>query len=235
MRGIRTLAIVAVVVVLGVLVALPAQAAQAAQAGQAGQAAQAGQATEAGTASAGSANVVRNGHTYTVPSVGACSLAGALHGTSSGVTDVGIVAYGPANSTCAADATAHTSKSLANGTNFTLSVLQSYGGPTIKVANYQVSCSATTGGTNAAWQFSGLSGITIPQQIPNNYVVPVKTANGHLLANVILNEVILPDPNDGSITLNMMHIVLFPTGTTPGQTPLSGNVYVGSTACSPTP
>jgi hypothetical protein len=226
------LAIVAVVIVLGVLVALPAQAGQTGQTGQAGPA---GQGTEAGTASAGSANVVRNGHTYTVPSVGACSLAGALHGTSAGVTDVGIVAYGPANSTCAADATAHTSKSLANGTNFTLSALQSYGGPTIKVANYQVSCSATTGGTNAAWQFSGLSGITIPQQIPNNYVVPVKTANGHLLANVILNEVILPDPNDGSITLNMMHIVLFPTGTTPGQIPLSGNVYVGSTACSPTP
>jgi hypothetical protein len=220
MRGIRTLAIVAVVVVLGVLVTAPAQAAQA---------------TDAGTASAGAANVIRNGHTYTVPSVGVCSLAGAQHGTSPGVTDAGIVAYGPATSTCTTDATAHTSQSTAKGTNFTLSVLQSYGGPTIKVANYQVSCTATTGGTNAAWQFGGLSGITIPQQIPNNFVVAVKTANGHLLANVILNEVILPDPNDGSITLNMMHIVLFPTGTTPGQIPLTGDVYVGKTACSPTP
>jgi hypothetical protein len=213
------LAIVAVVVVLGVLVAVPAQA---------------GQATAAGTASAGSAQVVRDGHAFTVPSVGACSLAGALHGSSSGVTDVGIVSFGSANSTCAVDATAHTSKSVANGTNFTLSALQSYGGPTIKVANYQVSCSATTGGTNAAWQFSGLSGISIPQQVPNNYVVPVKTANGRLLANVVLNEVILPNPNDGSITLNMIHIVLFPGGVGPGQIPLSGDVYVGSTACSPT-
>jgi hypothetical protein len=219
MRGIRMLAIVAVVVVLGVLVAVPAQA---------------GQATAAGTASAGSAQVVRNGHTFTVPSVGACSLDGALHGSSAGVTDVGIVAYGSANSTCAVDAVAHTSKSVANGTNFTLSALQSYGGPTIKVANYQVTCSATTGGTNAAWQFSGLSGISIPQQVPNNFVVPVKTAGGRLLANVILNEVILPDPNDGSITLNMMHIVLFPGGVGAGQIPLSGDVYVGSTACSPT-
>jgi hypothetical protein len=220
MRGIRTLAIVAVVLVLGTLVTAPAQAAQT---------------TDAGTASAGAANVVRNGHTYAVPSVGACSLTTTQHGTSPGVTDVGIVSYGPANSTCAADTTAHTSKAVANGTNFTLSVLQSYGGPTIKVANYQVSCTATTSGTNAAWQFSGLSGITIPQQIPNNYVVSVKTANGHLLANVTLNEVILPNPNDGSITLNMMHIALFPTGTLPGQIPLSGDVYVGQTACSPTP
>jgi hypothetical protein len=219
MHGIRTLAIVAVVVVLGVLVTAPAQAAQA---------------TAAGTASAGSANVIRNGHTYTVPPVGECSLAGAPDGRSSGATETGVVAYGQASSTCTTDPTAHTSHSVAKGTNFTLSVLQSYGGPTIKVANYQVTCTATTGGTNAAWQFGGLSGITIPQQIPNNYVVPVKTTNGQLLANVILNEVILPNPNDGSITLNMMHIVLFPTGTPPGQIPLTGDVYVGRTACSPT-
>ena len=220
MRGIRTLAIVAVVVVLAVLVAVPAQASQA---------------TDAGTASAGSANVVRNGHPSAVPSVGACSLTGPQHNSSTGAIDAGVVTYGAANATCGADATAHTSKSVANGTNFALSALQSYGGPTIKIANYQVTCSATTGGTNASWQFSGLSGITTPQQIPNNYVIPVKSANGRLLANVILNEVILPDPNDGSITLNMMHIVLFPTGTAPGQIPLSGDIYVGSTACSPTP
>src|SRR5437588_11514956 len=100
MRGIRTLAIVAVVVVLGVLVTAPAQAAQA---------------TDAGTASAGSANVIRNGHTYTVPSVGTCSLAGAQHGTSPRLTDVGIVAYAPANSTCASDATPPPRRRLAHG------------------------------------------------------------------------------------------------------------------------
>jgi hypothetical protein len=47
--------------------------------------------------------------------------------------------------------------------------------------------------------------------------------------------VILPDPNDGSITLNMMHIQLFPNGVPSGSgTQLSGDVYVGSTSCSPT-
>lgn len=191
-------------------------------------------ATAAGTASAGSAHVVRNGHTFTVPAVGPCHLAGSQHGSSQGVTQAGIVSYGSATSTCSADQTAHTSKSVANGSAFALTALQSYGGPQIKIASYQVSCSATTGGTNAAWSFSGLTGVTVPQQVPNNYVIPVKKANGTLLANVILNEVILPDPNDGSITLNMMHIVLFPNGTPQGTVPLTGDIYVGSTACSPT-
>jgi hypothetical protein len=62
----------------------------------------------------------------------------------------------------------------------------------------------------------------------------VKSDNGKLLANVILNEVILPDPNDGSITLNMMHIQLFPNGVPKNSTPMSGDIYVGSTSCSPT-
>lgn len=191
-------------------------------------------ATAAGTASAGSAQVVRNGHTFSVAQVGPCSLAGTQQGQSPGVTRVGIVSYGSATSSCTADQTAHTSRSTASGSAFALTALQSYGGPQIRIASYQVTCTATTNGTNAAWQFSGLTGITVPQQIPNDFVVPVKTNNGRLLANVILNEVILPNPNDGSITLNMMHIVLFPTGTPPGTTPMSGDVYVGTTACSPT-
>jgi len=191
-------------------------------------------ATAPGVASAGSAHVVRNGHTFGVADVGQCSLGGPQQGQSPGVTHVGIVSYGAATSTCSADLTAHTSKSTANGSAFALTALQSYGGPQIKIANYQVTCSATTNGTNASWQFSGLTGITVPQQVPNNFVVPVKSAGGRLLANVILNEVILPNPNDGSITLNMIHVVLFPNGTPPGTTPMSGDVYVGSTACSPT-
>ena len=144
------------------------------------------------------------------------------------------VSYGSATSSCAVDQAAHTSKSTASGTAFALTALQSYGGPQIKVANYQVTCTATTNGTNAAWQFSGLTGISVPQHVPNDFVVPVSSASGHLLANVILNEVILPNPNDGSITLNMIHVVLFPNGVPPGTTPMSGDIYVGSTACSPT-
>jgi hypothetical protein len=191
--------------------------------------------TAAGTASAGSANVTSDGHFYLVPDVGACTLPNTAHGTSQGVTQAGIVSYGSADATCTTDQAAHTSKSLANGHDFTLSALQPYGGPQIKIPSYQVTCTATTGGTNAAWQFSGLTGLTLPDQIPNNFAIPVKRADGRLLANVIMSEVILPSPNDGSITLNMMHIILFPNGTPPGTPSMSGDIYVGSTACSPTP
>ena len=191
-------------------------------------------ATAAGTASAGSATVTSDGHFYLVPDVGACTLPNTAHGVSQGTTQAGIVDYGPANATCASDQAAHTSKSVANGANFVLSALQPYGGPQIKIANYQVTCTATTSGTNAAWQFSGWTGPALPDQVPNNYAIPIKTAGGQLLATVILSEVILPNPNDGSITLNMVHIILFPNGTPAGTPSMSGDVYVGSTACSPT-
>jgi hypothetical protein len=220
MLGMRKIRYALVGAVAGVLVAaVPAVAAPT---------------TAAGVASAGSSNVQRGGHSFVIPDIGQCSLAGNPHGSSSGATNATIVSFGSATATCAADTGAHTSKSQATGTNFVLSALASYGGPTIGVTNYQVNCSATTGGTNAAWQFGGLSGITVPKTIPTNYVVPIKSANGTLLANAIFNEVILPNPNDGSITLNMIHFVLFPQGTPTGATPMSGDIYVGSTACSPT-
>lgn len=196
--------------------------------------ASAAHATAAGIASAGSASVVRNGNAITVAPVGPCSLTGRKNGSSAGARKNGVVAYGPSTSTCTTNRQAHTSRSTASGSTFTLSALTNYGGPTIKVASYSVTCAATTHGTNASWRFSGLTGVTVPKQIPNNYQVAVRAANGRLLANVILNEVILPKPNDGSITLNMMHIVLFPNGVPKNTKPMSGDVYVGSTACSPT-
>lgn len=222
MHGTRAFqsAVVGAVVVAGLLAGLTS--------------ASAAHATAAGVASAGSASVVRNGKTIPVAPVGPCSLTGPKNGSSNGASKNRIVRFGSSTSSCSTDKKKHTSTSTANGTKFTLSALTDYGGPTIKVASYQVTCAATQGGTNASWQFSGLTGITVPKQIPNNYKVAVKAANGRLLANVILNEVILPSPNDGSITLNMVHIQLFPNGTPKNTTPMSGDVYVGSTSCSPT-
>lgn len=190
-------------------------------------------ANPAGIANAGSATMVRNGHTTPVAPVAPCSLTGQQQAHSNGATKAGLVTYGPATSTCTTNTQSHTSTSTANGTNFALQALQNYGGPLIKIANYQVKCTANTNGTNASWSFGGLTGISVPPQIPQNYTVPIKSGNT-ILANVIFNEVILPNPNDGSITLNMIHIVLFPNGTPPNTVPLSGDIYVGSTACSPT-
>lgn len=191
-------------------------------------------ATPAGTASAGSATVVRDGRDFPVAPVASCSVTGRHHGWSRGAGRYGIVTFGPATSTCTADLMAHTSSSVANGSDFTLTALQDYGGPTIKIASYQVMCTASQSGTDASWRFSGLTGISVPRQIPANYTVDVRSGSGELLATVTLNEVVLPDPNDGSVTQNLMHIALFPDGTPPGTTPMSGDIYVGETACSPT-
>jgi hypothetical protein len=116
----------------------------------------------------------------------------------------------------------------AGGSRFQLDLTR-YGGPLIRLAGYQVSCAATTGGTMAGWSFAGLTGISgLPQRIPTNYSVAVKATDGTVLATAIFNEVILPNPNDGGITQNLIHIAFRANG------PITGNLYVGSTACVPT-
>lgn len=187
--------------------------------------------TPAGVASLGSASIVHDGVTTSVAPVGACDLTGDQTGNSPGASVPGLVSYGIGNSSCTADTSANTSTSTASGATFTLSALVPYGGPRISLGNYQVTCTANTGGTNASWKFSDLTGITgLPSPLPTDYTQNITNAQGTVLAKVVLNEIILPNPNDGSITMNLMHIILYPNG----NGPLSGDVYVGSTACSPT-
>jgi hypothetical protein len=187
-----------------------------------------------GTASGGSATVVTKGATVQVPPVGACSLTGTASGSSTGVRRAGLVSYGTVTSTCGVDGKAHTTTSTATGADFALSALTPYGGPTIELAHYRVTCTGRAGGTSATWAYSGLTGILVPKQIPNNYQVAVRSGTGAVLAEVTLNEVVLPKPNDGGITVDLMHIVLFPNGPPPNTAAMSGDVYVGSTSCSPT-
>jgi hypothetical protein len=222
MRGTRAVrsSIVGAVVVAGLLAGFsPASAAHA---------------TAAGVASAGSARVVRDGQNVPVAPVGPCSLTGAQRGSSQGASKDGIVSFGSATSSCGADPTTHTSTSMVSGSEFTLSALVAYGGPKITIATYQVKCVANQSGTDVSWQYTGLTGVAVPAPLPSNYLVPVKSSTGALLADVTFAEVILPSPNDGSITVHMMHIKLFPNGVPKGTTAMSGDIYVGSTACSPT-
>ncbi|HEX3790216.1 MAG TPA: hypothetical protein VHW44_20275 [Pseudonocardiaceae bacterium] len=184
-----------------------------------------------GVASPGSASVVQNGTTKSITGLARCDVDNKASASSPGASIANIVSYGSASSTCTKDATADTTKSVANGSKFELDALVPYGGPRIRFTSYQVSCAATTGGTSANWTFSGMTGLTgLPQQIPTDYTQTIKGSQNKVVAKVVLNEIILPNPNDGSIRLHLMHIVLFPNG----GGPLSGNIYLGSTACSPT-
>ncbi|HWC83470.1 MAG TPA: hypothetical protein VG756_26235 [Pseudonocardiaceae bacterium] len=184
----------------------------------------------AGVASLGSASVVQDGVASTVAPVGQCDLAGQPFGDTSGASLPGVVSYGTGHSSCTVQATANTSTSTATGASFTLTALRSYGGPVISLGSYTVTCTAKVNATNANWEYANLIGITgLPSPLPTDYTREITGADGTVLAKVVLNEVVLPSPNDGSIELNLMHIQLFPDGG-----PLSGDIYVGSTACSPT-
>jgi hypothetical protein len=48
------------------------------------------------------------------------------------------------------------------------------------------------------------------------------------MATVTFNEAVLPSPEDGSMTLHLMHIRVFPQGG-----PTSGDAYVGTVHCAP--
>lgn len=186
--------------------------------------------TPDGVASLGSITVSIDGQDESMAPLAQCDVDGQTTNSTPGDRIAGVASYGAGHSACTTDTTANTTTSTATGSRFELDALLPYGGPRIRLSSWQVTCSATTHGTNTGWSYSGLSGIpALPQQVPQNYTVPIHGSGGQLVADAIFNEVVLPDPNDGSITLNMLHVVLFPDGG-----PASGDIYVGQTACSPT-
>jgi hypothetical protein len=184
-------------------------------------------ATPLGQTSLGSVDVTRAGRTVTVPPIAQCDVTADQTNSSDGAHANGVAVFGGGNTTCTTDTTAKTAKMEASGSSFDLTALVPYGGPEITLANYTASCGAQVGSTNASFSFSGLRGISAPKPIPANYVATVGPVDAPQ-ARVTFNEVILADPNDGSITINMLRIQLYPNGG-----PLSGDVVVGHAACSP--
>jgi len=186
-------------------------------------------ATPLGQTSLGSVDVTRAGHPVTVPPIAPCDVTADQQNASNGTRAYGVATYGAGNTTCTKDAGAKTAKMQATGDSFDLTALTPYGGPEIKLASYAASCAATTTSTTANFQFSGLQGVDAPKPIPANYATTVGPPD-HPQARIVFNEVIQADPNDGSVTINMLHIQLFPNG----DGPMSGDVIVGHAACSPT-
>ncbi|TWP52629.1 hypothetical protein FKR81_10005 [Lentzea tibetensis] len=195
-------------------------------------------ATPAGEASAGAANFARgNSAPVVIGTLAPCAInpdaAGTVNGGSPAVTKTG-VKFGATTSTCTTTVVNEeewvtTTKSEAKGTGFELSALVAQGGPRLKIGSWRLTCDATQNGTNAGWALGGMSGWTgLPQQIPANYVHEIKKG-GTVLAKAKFAEVILPEPNDGSITMNLIRITFEPASG------YSGTVSIGSAACSPTP
>jgi hypothetical protein len=168
-----------------------------------------------------------------------CSTEGTLANSGSNTSKATVVSFGNSKSACTVDDAGEIATVTITGGEFRLDALRQYNGPRIRLSSYTAKCETTktedeTGthvGSKASFQFSGLSGIKAPSNIPPNHVVTVPGGNGSdtkPLATVTFNETIVPDPPDGGMTVNLMHIRMFPQGG-----PASGDVYIGSVRCSP--
>ena len=191
-------------------------------------------ANPAGVASVGSAEFSKAGTRVTVEPLAPCAVDGTTSNSSAAVSRTGI-RFGAGTSSCTTtvvdpdNATTKTT-SEAHGTAFELSALVSVGGPRLRVAKWKVTCTGTESGTGAGWAADGLQGFPgLPEQIPANYPHEVKSGDGTVLAVATFGETILPEPNDGSIALNMLHLRFTEASG------LTGDVVLGATACTPTP
>lgn len=165
----------------------------------------------------------------TVEPIAPCSTEGALTGQSGEVSVPNVVTYASGNSTCTVDEAGEIAKTTVTGGRFRFDALRQYGGPRIRLSSFSAKCETTLTGSSSSIQFSGLSGVSVPSQLPSNHVVTIPGGpNGKPKATVTFNELVLPSPPDGSMTVHLMHIRMFPQGG-----PTSGDAYVGTVHCSP--
>jgi hypothetical protein len=196
------------------------------------QAAPAQAATGSGTASVGSADVTVNGKKRVVqPPVAQCVTAGGnIQNASKRIRLRGVAEYGDGSTKCTADPANGRITVEAKGQRFELNALPEYGGPRIRISDFLATCATTVSGAVARMQFSGLVGMDAPQELTPNYTVMIPGDHGQPpLAKIILNEIIVPSPPDGSITLNLMHVIFSPSG----SGPISGELVVGGVYCTP--
>ncbi|GGP44283.1 hypothetical protein [Saccharothrix coeruleofusca] len=187
-----------------------------------------------GVASVGSADFTKDGKRVLVPALAACAVDDAPTGSSEPVVASG-VRFGAGSSSCVREVVDPAggitrTRSEAVGRDFELSALVAAGGPRLRVGSWRISCSATDRGTDSAWELGGMSGFAdLPAQLPANYAHEVKSRSGVVLAVVTFSEVVLPDPNDGSMSVSLARFRFTP------ESHLSGEVVLGAAACSPTP
>jgi hypothetical protein len=164
-----------------------------------------------------------------VDPIAPCSTEGAPSGTSGAVSVPDVVSYASGNSTCTIDDVGEIAKTTVTGGRFRFDALRSYGGPRIRLTSFSAKCETTLTGSSSSIQFSGLTGVSVPSQLPSNHVVTIPGGpQGKPMATVTFNEAVLPSPADGSMTVHLMHIRMFPQGG-----PTTGDAYVGTVHCAP--
>jgi hypothetical protein len=209
----RALAVTSLVVA-GTLVPLPAQAAPG---------------DAVATGSVGAVHIAQDGVPVVVDPIAPCATGGAPQAGSGQVTVQNVATFDDGASTCTIDAAGEIASAEVTGGGFRFDALRAHGGPRLRMTSYTVRCDTTRTGSTSSVQFSGLSGVDVPDQLPANHVVTIPGADGAPpVATVTFNEVVVPSRPDGSMTVHLMHIRLFPRGG-----PASGDATVGTVHCAP--
>jgi hypothetical protein len=221
MRLLRVPHIVAVGIMLAALVTVGASPAQAAQVAQAA----------AGHGSIGEAHAWVGGQQIDVVAQAPCAIGGSAEASTPGVAVAGFVKFGIGNSTCNVDAASGAASIRVSGSGFRFDGLKAYGGPTIKLSTFTATCGTTATGSGSTIRLAGLSGFQLPNPVPTNHVVTIPGAlpQDPPIATITVNEMITPTPADGSMTVNALHIRLFPEGVALDH----GDIVVGTVHCSP--
>jgi hypothetical protein len=180
----------------------------------------------------GTVHATYNNAPVNVSGLAACSTEGPAHGVNPRYAVTGFLEFGPGRSTCSRNVTTGVARADVSGDLFRLDALRPYGGPLIRLTNFSVTCQTTANGTTASFHIGSLLGISVPATLPPNYVVtiPGKPAGTPPMATVTFNESVQPDPPDGSLTVNIMRIRLYPAGAQHG---ISGEIVVGTVGCAP--
>lgn len=182
-------------------------------------------------ASAGKVDVTAGTDHLYMDSLALCSVAGPKKNKSNGGSIGDTIKFGVADSDCGwtSQAGTYVAVGQARGSRFETSILKEYGGPVITVRTFDVKCSTTSLGSNGYVQFGAVEGFATPDKIePNTTVIIDGPEKEQPLAKIVLNEVVVPEPTDGSLTTTAIHIKLFPEGG-----PISGDIYAGSAGCDP--
>lgn len=191
--------------------------------------AQAQEVTATGSGSVGAADVTVEGEQDRADPIAPCALDATAENRADPVFVGPTTKFGLGSTKCVRGADGTASVQV-EGSRFETSALRLYGGPRITVRTYQVGCTTTKNGSSGSMQLGAVTGFTVPENIPVNYTIPVpgRTEGDPPMAEIVLNELVVPHPADGSLVTHAMHIKLFPQGG-----PASGDIYVGTAACDP--
>ncbi|MCT2588004.1 choice-of-anchor P family protein [Actinophytocola gossypii] len=181
-------------------------------------------------ASLGSADLVLDGEPATIETLAPC--AGEVEdATTEGGGIEGFAEFEAGDTTCEVDQ--GVASASVTGGRFRLAGLAQYGGPElIRIADFTATCESTETGSRSRVRLGELSGVTVPSPIPPNYLVtiPGSEPDAPPIATLTFNEKTLTEPTDGAMTVNLLHVRLFPDGPTEQVT---GDIVVGTVTCSP--